>query len=46
MLTGDHRCVAEETCRSLGIVGPIIGPERLPDLSVPEMAESAAQASP
>lgn len=40
VFTGDHRAVAADLCRTLGLQGQALGAEALPDLSPQELAEA------
>lgn len=40
IFTGDHRAVAADMCRTLGLQGQVLGAEALPDLTAQELAEA------
>lgn len=40
MITGDHRAIAEETCRVLGMGTNVLGPEKLPLMKADELEKA------
>lgn len=42
IFTGDHKAVAADTCRTLGLQGQVLGSEGLADMTAAELAESTS----